>query len=113
MDNFDEVMEQIAVRTEDKHGMVYYELRDKPRTKNIDIRNYGKVKPRPPGKSHLAQEVYTPLGMFTTARLAAEAHGITVQGLYARIKKDAETNKGESYYYGKTTVHFSNYTPKV
>ena len=110
MDNFEEVMQEIAIKTEDKHGIVYYELKSPSRRKNIDVRNYYVEGKRAPGKSHLAQEVITPLGTFATARLAAEAHGITVQGLYARIKKD--TNK-ENYYYGKTSVHFSNYEPKV
>lgn len=107
MENFEEIISKIAIKTETKHGVTYYESKIRHKTKQIDIRTYDKPV-SPPGKSFIAKEVITPLGTFKTAIDAAEAHGITKTGLYRRIKLN-----GENYYYGKQNSYLSNYTPKV
>lgn len=110
MENFDEVMQQIAVQAENKHGTIYYELKIQRRVKNIDIRTH---KDRPPSTYLLKQPIegyeyrprgyiaynsrplITPLGRFESFKLAAAAHNLSEQALRNRLKRDT---KGEYRY---------------
>ena len=103
MENFEEVMEQFCIKTQDKYGTVYYEPKVASRTKTIDVRSGARVNAsnlKPPksrtASQYLVNEVMTPMGVFGSVLLAAEAYNISKAAMYSRIKNDKE-----NFYYGK------------